>query len=191
MQQALKRPTTRRRGRGGDEIARLQQELDRAVDQLHDAQRDADDARRQAREAEELFAAAADERAAKVKELVQEIDHWHARRDGAADGRGGRASGGRGARNRVRDLSGVGMESRPRNQAGGAAGGDEPSLGGCGASPQGEREANGGCAPPRVEEKEQREPAMRSELEGFKTAFVFAQPAVVQGVRFGRAAKAG
>ena len=40
-------------------------------------QRDLEQARKEAREAEALFAAAADERAAKVKELVMEIDHWH------------------------------------------------------------------------------------------------------------------
>jgi chromosome segregation ATPase len=40
-------------------------------------QRDLEQARKEAREAEALFAAAADERAAKVKELVTEIDHWH------------------------------------------------------------------------------------------------------------------
>ena len=89
---------------GDGDRARLQQELDRAVDQLHDAQRDADDARRQAREAEELFAAAADERAAKVKELVQEIDHWHDAAETAQRMEAEARSELEEARNRVRDL---------------------------------------------------------------------------------------
>ena len=50
---------------------------DKLRDELNATRRDLEQARKEAREAEELFAAAADERAAKVKELVQEIDHWH------------------------------------------------------------------------------------------------------------------
>ena len=53
-QQALKTANDRLgAGQPRRRRARPQQELDRAVDQLHDAQRDADGARRQAREAEE------------------------------------------------------------------------------------------------------------------------------------------
>ena len=63
--------------RGEEERGRLAEELRVASDRLAAAERDLEVAQRQAREAEELFAAAADERAAKVKELVQEIDHWH------------------------------------------------------------------------------------------------------------------
>ena len=57
-------------------VARAKKE-DKLRDELNATRRDLEQARKEAREAEELFAAAADERAAKVKELVQEIDHWH------------------------------------------------------------------------------------------------------------------
>ena len=57
-------------------VARAKKE-DKLRDELNATKRDLEQARKEAREAEELFAAAADERAAKVKELVQEIDHWH------------------------------------------------------------------------------------------------------------------
>lgn len=57
-------------------VARAKKD-DKLRDELNATRRDLEQARKEAREAEELFAAAADERAAKVKELVQEIDHWH------------------------------------------------------------------------------------------------------------------
>ena len=87
-------------------VARAKKD-DKLRDELNATRRDLEQARKEAREAEELFAAAADERAAKVKELVQEIDHWHdaatlaqsmeaggearARRGEEAAGRDGRA----------------------------------------------------------------------------------------------------
>ena len=61
----------------GAQLSVAQQALESHREQLQNAERDLEQARKEAREAEELFAAAADERAAKVKELVQEIDHWH------------------------------------------------------------------------------------------------------------------
>jgi chromosome segregation ATPase len=63
--------------KGEEERTRLAAELRGASQKLAAAVRGLDVAQREAREAEDLFAAAADERAAKVKELVQEIDHWH------------------------------------------------------------------------------------------------------------------
>ena len=57
-------------------VARAKKD-DKLRDELNATRRDLEQARKEAREAEELFAAAADERAAKGKELVQEIDHWH------------------------------------------------------------------------------------------------------------------
>ena len=62
--------TARPRGRSLIAAAKKNKEAERL-------ERELEQARREAREAEELFAAAADERAAKVKELVSEIDHWH------------------------------------------------------------------------------------------------------------------
>lgn len=59
------------------QLGEAQQQLNSSNEELNVARRDLEQARKEAREAEELFAAAADERAAKVKELVQEIDHWH------------------------------------------------------------------------------------------------------------------
>ena len=155
---------------GDGDRARLQQELDRAVDQLHDAQRDADDARRQAREAEELFAAAADERAAKVKELVQEIDHWHDAAETAQRMEAEARSELEEARNRVRELESRSgdMESQ-RNQAG------EQQAEMSRRAEDAERrlresEKRTEDALHWVEEKEQEANRLRGELEGLKTA---------------------
>ena len=53
---------------------KLGDELRGARDELHNAREELDRARKDVQDAEELFYAAADERAAKVKELVEEID---------------------------------------------------------------------------------------------------------------------
>ena len=60
----------------GAQLSVAQQALESHREQLQNAERDREQARKEAR-VWSYFAAAADERAAKVKELVQEIDHWH------------------------------------------------------------------------------------------------------------------